>query len=187
MDLAERNGTTRLSMFYPMKNENFYPQGHFFLGKWVDPDPPPDAMSHGTIIKTIRPKATQRSRIDDLIDCPLGSMPETRQSLDATAPSEAAWAVKVGTAGRGLHLTPTKRKGKAADRSNFRRTQRACRSCGSKTIMVCSYCRDDPHRGKSNSAFCHPTTERDCYARHMTYFHSYAQPNISLLSTSLHL
>ena len=32
-----------------------------FPGKWVDPDPPPDAMSHGTITKTIRPK--ERSRI----------------------------------------------------------------------------------------------------------------------------
>jgi hypothetical protein len=80
----------------------------------------------------LQQSAYYKALIDDLIDCPLKSMPETRQSLDATAPSAAAWAVKVGTAGRGLHLTPTKRKGKSADRSNFRRTQRACRTCGSK-------------------------------------------------------
>ena len=33
-----------------------------FPGKWVDPDPPPEAVSHGTITKTIRAKVSVGSR-----------------------------------------------------------------------------------------------------------------------------
>jgi hypothetical protein len=69
-----------------------------------------------------------------------------------------------------LHLTPTKPKTAATDTNSARRLQSRCRICNAETIMVCSYCRDDPQLGESKAAFCCPTTERDCYARHMTTF-----------------
>jgi hypothetical protein len=70
MERIRSDGPGRKEWFY--KVEYFLPDDEtkevvhkallHFPGKWVDPDPPPDAMSHGTITKTIRPKDTPRAR-----------------------------------------------------------------------------------------------------------------------------
>jgi hypothetical protein len=99
---------------------------------------------------------------------PLQTMPVTRQQSKA---SEAEPS-KVGTNGRGLHLTPTKRKKPATETYSERRRQSRCRNCNAKTIMVCNYCRDNPDIGEKAAAYCCPTTDRDCYSRHMAEHHS---------------
>jgi hypothetical protein len=98
--------------------------------------------------------------------------PETRRnSGSATPPSVASLEMLVGTAGRGLHLTPTKRKKPATDTRAARRMQSKCRICNAKTIKVCSYCRVDPEIGEIRAAYCCATTDRDCFRRHMDEFH----------------
>jgi hypothetical protein len=150
-----------------------------FPDKWVDPDPPPESVAHGTITKTILYKGCTGGKLlhqsgyykalmDEMIDFPLKIMPVTRQQRK-TSEAEPG---KVGTAGRGLHLTPTKRKKPADETYSERRRQSRCRNCNAKTIMVCNYCRDDPNIGEKAAAYCCPTTDRDCYSRHMAEHHS---------------
>ena len=113
-----------------------------------------------------------KALMDALIDSPLKTVPETRQQAKASESTVASLWTKIGTSGRGLHLTPTKRKKPATETQSARRRQSRCRNCNAKTVMVCSYCRDDPDIGESGAAYCCPTTDRNCYERHMIQFHS---------------
>jgi hypothetical protein len=113
-----------------------------------------------------------KALMDALIDSPLKNTTTTRQQqqrFSASDASVASWATKTGTAGRGLHLTPTKHK--TPTKKKDRRRQQHCRNCNAKTIMLCSYCRDNPEIGEEGAAYCCPTTGRDCYSRHMDHCH----------------
>jgi hypothetical protein len=118
--------------------------------------------------KLLHQSGYYKALMDDMIDFPLKTMPVTR-GQSKTSEGEPR---KVGTAGRGLHLTPMKRKKPADETYSERRRQSRCRNCNAKTIMVCNYCRDDPTIGEKAAAYCCPTTDRDCYSRHMAEHHS---------------
>ena len=119
-----------------------------------------------------------KALMDALIDSPLKNKATTRQQQQQQGGSNSSesniesLSTKKGTSGRGLHLTPTKHKKPTRKRDRDRRQQRLCRNCSAKTIMLCSYCRDNPELGEDLAAYCCPTTGRDCFSRHMDQQHS---------------
>lgn len=77
-----------------------------------------------------------------------------------------------GTAGCGLHLTPSKRKAspKAGSSGKLRKLQKHCVECGKKSIWECSQCSAD-EMCKHGYSYCSPVTGRMCFKSHMSQFH----------------
>lgn len=103
----------------------------------------------------------------ELIDNDFGvGVRSRRSSADSSSDGSS-----VGTAGRGLHLTPTKKKvpGGTNGRTTF--SQQRCRICGKKTIMRCAVCCGQEELGDLRSGFCCPTTGRPCFEFHMDQTH----------------
>jgi hypothetical protein len=111
--------------------------------------------------------------INNLIDNPYFSRPEPRIRVSRVPMSASSVGsnLTVGTFGRGIHLTPTKRKSGSAESKGKKRMQHRCRLCPHKTVMVCSICRQLPELGDSHAAYCAPATERACFHQHVCNIH----------------
>jgi hypothetical protein len=96
---------------------------------------------------------------------------ETRSRLAEKAKKLTSLVSTDWSAGRGLHITPTKRtmEDSVSSAKTFRQSR--CRSCDAKTIMVCSECRRNPDIGEIGAMFCNPLSGRMCYREHMDESH----------------
>jgi hypothetical protein len=113
-----------------------------------------------------------RRLIQELIENTFTSSVRIRRSMGGDASvSAVSLASTTGTAGRGLHITPTKRLLEDGDSDKKRYKQSRCRMCGTKTVMVCSECRLNPDIGEVGASFCGPLSGRTCYKTHMERDH----------------
>lgn len=83
----------------------------------------------------------------------------------------ASLASTTGSAGRGLHITPTKRVFDDGGSGPKKFRQSRCKLCDSKTVYVCSECRLDPSCGEVGAAYCNPLSSRMCFRTHMEQSH----------------
>ena len=113
-----------------------------------------------------------RRLIQELIENKFTSSVRMRRSMGGdTSVSAVSLASTTGTAGRGLHITPTKRLLEDGDSDKKRYKQSRCRMCGTKTVMVCSECRLNPEFGEVGASYCGPLSGRTCYKTHMERDH----------------
>lgn len=115
-------------------------------------------------------KEFYKALLMDLIDNAYGVGVRSRRSTSSSA-EEAASVSTAGTSGRGLHLTPTKRKLEQSSGGKTTFLQARCRVCGKKTILRCSVCRGQPEIGDGRAGFCCPTSGRPCFEHHMVEKH----------------
>jgi hypothetical protein len=108
-----------------------------------------------------------KTLIERLIENDHDQQRMTRQQAAESAAANAAF----GTSGRGLHLTPTKRKRISLDSNETKRVRYKCKMCDRKTAMTCSICKLDPEMGERKAGYCSSGTGRDCFACHMSMFH----------------
>jgi hypothetical protein len=114
-----------------------------------------------------------RELITELIDNKFlkGRASRLSVSSEGSSPDSSVASTTTGTAGRGLHLTPSKRVADMHDEAKKRRRQHHCKYCRQKTTSICSECRFNPDYGDSKAAFCHPSTGRYCFQAHMKESH----------------
>ena len=109
-----------------------------------------------------------RRLIQELIENKFASSGVVRRSMGGDASvSAVSLASTTGTAGRGLHITPTRRLLEDGDSDKKRYKQSRCRMCGTKTVMVCSECRLNPEFGEVGASYCGPLSGQTCYKTHM--------------------
>jgi hypothetical protein len=96
---------------------------------------------------------------------------ETRSRSAEKAKKFTSLVSTDGSAGQGLHITPTKQTVEGSDLSTKKFRQSWCRSCDAKTIMVCSECQRDLEIGEIGATFCNPLSGWTCYHEHMDEWH----------------